>query len=419
MRTAARVHRPVGARWRAVLGTVLTLVTVAGVTGLAPVPSVASAAGPPVFRSWAPQYMTRESSVTAEQALADARGFDLLVAKPAIYTPYLARMRQANPALTILTYLNATEANHAFGSVYPASWFVYGPDGVKVRSSYGAWMMDPRKPGWVRTVTHQCEDQNASSGYDGCLFDIMGPGPVLGPFGPGQASDRQPIDARTGLAWTPTDWLAATTALGAAVRSAVAPLPVWGNSVGGGPRYFGTDGAGGTAQLLDGTDGMIAETFLRSGRAPLDPPPTLTDWQANLDMVLDAEARGRTLLLTTKAWTTADQAAKDQWHEFSMGTYLLGAGGLTRWVFLYDIALRSTSVQPQWAAAAELGAARGSYVVNRKGLYQRSFVGGRVLVNPGTTTVVQELGRPFVTLDGATVTTVTLPPSSAKVLRNN
>ncbi|WP_170185633.1 putative glycoside hydrolase [Lapillicoccus jejuensis] len=400
----------------------LVALLLAGLTGLtvgppgaAAAPTAPTATGS-VFATWAPQYMTRESSVTLDQALADART-DLLVAKPGIYTPYLPQMRALNPALRILTYLNATEANHALGTAYPADWYVRGADGTKVRSKYGAWMMDPRKAGWVRTRATECRDRTAESGYDGCLFDIMGPGPVIGPFGPGMASDREPIDARTGLPWTPTDWIAATTALGATVRAKVAPLPVYGNSVGDGDRYFGVDGTGATATLLDGTDGMISETFLRAGRAPLDPPPTLDQWRLSVAMVADAEAKGHVLLLCTKVWTDAPVAAKDQWHEFSMGTYLLAAQGLTRWTFLYDITERSTTVRPQWAAAAQLGTPTGAYTVNGKGVYQRVFTGGKVLVNPGTRTLTVSLGRPFVDLSGASVTSVTLPPHSAKVLR--
>ncbi|MDQ2757190.1 MAG: putative glycoside hydrolase family 15 protein [Actinomycetota bacterium] len=386
---------------------------------VAPVHPASAAPGPSVFHTYGPQYMSRIWSVTKDQAIADAREFGVIAAKPDIYAAYLPAMKAANPSLVVVAYMNASMARPTEGSTYPAGWYVRDASGVQVRSKYSNYMMDVRKPGWILNRTNECKRILVTSGYDGCMLDIMGPGVVNGPFGPTGQVDRQPVDARTGQNWTFSDWMAGTTHLADVMQTSVAPRLVYGNGVSDGVRYFGTTAMDGTDQLLTPARSVIAEGFLRSGRAPIGSVPDLPTWQANVAMVKDAEARGVELLLTTKAWTVASQQQKDQVHEFSLGTYLLAAGGRTRWVFLYDEAGDTMVYHPWWTEAAALGGPRGDDFVNPTGLYQRNFVGGRVLVNPGRTTVSQGLGRAFVTLDGATVTRVTLPPHSARVLRSS
>ncbi|MEO3936448.1 putative glycoside hydrolase [Dermatophilaceae bacterium Soc4.6] len=419
------------ARRRALSTLVTALVSVPALVGsavsapaLTAPPSASSRSeavpAPSVFHTYGPQYMSRTGPVTSAQAVADATEFGVIAAKPGIYDAYLPAMKAANPSLVVMAYTNATMARPTEGAAYPTDWYVRDSAGVQVRSKYANYMMDVRKQGWIHNRVLECRSNLDTSGYDGCLLDIMGPAPVTAPFGATGQVDREPVDARTGRPWTATDWMASTTHLADVMAAAVAPKLVYGNGVSDGLRYFGTSATGGTdgtRQLLTPARSVIAEGFLRPGRAPIDVVPDLSTWQANVAMVKDAEARGLQLLLTTKAWTDATPGQKDQVHEFSLSTYLLAAGGRTRWVFLYEELGDVMARHPWWAEAAALGGPRGSDFVNPRGLYQRSFVGGRVLVNPGTTTVVQSLGRPLLTLDGATVTSVTLPPHSGKVLR--
>lgn len=402
----------------AVSAVLAALVLGVGSAVVAPVAPASAAPGPSVFHTYGPQYMSRIWSVTRDQAVADATEFGVIAAKPDIYAAYLPAMKAANPSLVVVAYMNASMARPTEGSTYPAGWYVRDASGVQVRSKYSNYMMDVRKSGWILDRTNECKRILALSGYDGCMLDIMGPGVVNGPFGPTGQVDRQPVDARTGQNWTFSDWMAGTTHLADVMQTAVAPKLVYGNGVSDGLRYFGTTATDGTNQLLTPARSVIAEGFLRSGRAPIDSVPDLPTWQANVAMIKDAEARGVELLLTTKAWTVATRQQKDQVHEFSLGTYLLAAGGRTRWVYLDDEAGDTMAYHPWWASASALGAPRGDDVVTPRGLYQRNFVGGRVLVNPGTTTLTQALGRPFVTLRGTTVTRVTLVPHSAAVLRN-
>lgn len=366
------------------------------------------------FRLFGPEYMNREKSRTLDQALHDAATFDLIAAKARIYPAYLASMRSVNPRLVVLAYLNGTISDAALESTYPASWFLYGADGVKVRSKYGDFVMDPRQPGWVQDRLALCRTLMAQSGYDGCMLDNLGPGLVVPPYCATCQADREPIDAQTGLPWTVGDWLRATAALAGTVRSGVSPHPLYGNGMGGGDRYFGPDG---TQLLLPPTDGMLTEGFLRVGRAPLLPAPDPLTWHQGVDMLADSESRGAELIANTKVWTDGTAAQKDQWHEYSMGSFLLAANGHARWVFLYDMATDVMAGHPWWDAAQTIGTPRGASFLNAKGLYQRNFTNGRVYVNPENRTVTVTLATPYLSLDGQWVTQFTLAPQSAKVLR--
>jgi hypothetical protein len=63
----------------------------------------------------------------------------------------------------------------------------------------------------------------------------------------------------------------------------------------------------------------------------------------------------------------------------------------------------------------DLGPALGPYA-KVDGVYQRLFIGGRVLVNPTTTSRTIALGDGYRTLSGTAVTSITIAPNSAEIL---
>ena len=80
---------------------------------------------------------------TLAQALAAAHDYDLILATKNSYAPYVAQMRQANPDLKIVAYLNGTYAQSDQASAYPESWYARAADGSKVRSK----VCETRQPG--------------------------------------------------------------------------------------------------------------------------------------------------------------------------------------------------------------------------------------------------------------------------------
>lgn len=376
---------------------------------LVSVPAPATAAtSTNVLKTWAPKYMNRSGTMTAAIAVRDASTFDLIVAKPKTYAPFVADMRAANPRLVLLAYFNGTFAGSSDGDAYPATWYVRDPYGNQVKSvRWGNYMMNPASTGWIGNRRETCQDLVASSGYDGCSLDVLGTTPVTS----ADFVTGTPINPATGRPWTPAEWLTATSGLADAVRDFVG-APVYGNGIGDGPRYF--DPVAPSSALFTGVDGGMAEGFLRSGRAPLDVFPTLDEWKANVDMLVDAGSRGRRLIVVTKSWNTGTSAQKNALHKFALASFLLGNDGRSRFSFLYDESLDPAAGHPWWKT--RLGSPTGAYAALGTGAYARGFVNGKVVVNPSTNPVSVPLGGTFTTLDGQTVSTVTLAPHSGEVL---
>lgn len=404
--TTCRFPRRTTSRWLA--GAVALCLPLALAT-VSSVGAVSAATGSTnVLKVWAPKYMERGGTTTRSEAVDEARHFDVIIAKPGEYDAYVADMRAANPALKLFAYVNGTFAKASQATAFPDAWYVRDTNGAKVTSTmFGQYMMDAASSGWVDDRVALCRHAIAASGYDGCGLDVLGTTPVTDMT---YVSGR-PVNPRTRLAWTGQQWLTATTALAAAVRSGTGRA-VAGNGVGDGPRYWYAGFP--SSQLLNGLDIGMAEGFLRSGRAELGAYPTLSDWKLSVNMLADADARGKSLVVTTKVWNTGTSAQKDAWHKFALASFLMGANGRSRFVFLYDITLDPAAYHPWWNTV--LGSPSGAYAARGDGTYVRDFALGKVLANPGGGTVKVALGAAYTTLDGRRVTAVTLAPHSGEVL---
>lgn len=378
------------------------------ISALPPAAPAQAATGTNVLKVWAPKYMERGGTMTRAKAVEEARHFDVIIAKPSEYGRFVADMRAANPRLRLFSYINGTFAQVSEATAYPDAWYIRDTNGEKVRSVlFGQYMMDPNSSGWVQTRINLCRHVIATSGYDGCGLDVLGTTPVTETT----YVTGRPVNAQTGVPWTGQQWLTATTALAASVRSG-SGRPIAGNGIGDGPRYFYAGFP--SSQLFNGLDVGMAEGFLRSGRAELSVYPTVADWKANVDMLADAGTRGKSLVVVTKVWNTGTQAQKDAWHKFALASFLLGSDGRARFSFLYDITLDPGAWHPWWATS--LGAPSGGYAASGDGTYGRTFGQGRVLVNPTGRTIRVSLGAAYTTLDGSRVTSVTLVPHSGEVL---
>jgi hypothetical protein len=168
-------------------------------------------------------------------------------------------------------------------------------------------------------------------------------------------------------------------------------------------------------------DGGFVELFMRAQGAGISAFRKEAEWKMDVDMLADAEARGKTIFTTTKVWVNGTQAQKDQWHRYALASFLLGSSGASvpeggsYFTFLYDHdALKTHS---WWQN--DLGTPIGSYT-KTGGLYQRTFTGGHVLVNPTGSTQTSALtatSSSLRTLSGALVTgSITMPPFSGQIL---
>jgi hypothetical protein len=353
----------------------------------------------------APEFMLKDHDVNESQAVELAKRFSFISAQRALYKKYVGKMKAANPNLTLLVYLIGTHLKPEETSGVPDAWFAKDSQGRRITSPYGFYLMTPSNADWINFVRQRCLDWRSYSGYDGCFLDTMGIAPTL----PGYES-ALPINPATGKAWTSVEWIKATTNIASQVRAAISPRPMLVQGTAQGDRYWNP--AVPTSQLLNGSDGSMIEMFLRSPEAGASSFPREARWKQDVDMVADHGARGKTVMAVTKLWSSATPEQRNIWHEYALASFLLGySGSKGAFVFLNEKALK---FEPQWAA--QVGNPSGGYAKASPGYYQRTFTKGKVFVNPTSSTFTVALDGSYRTLDGRTVSSITLPPNRGAVL---
>jgi hypothetical protein len=371
---------------------------------ISPPPSGLSAG---LVRPFAVQHMGGSGAVTREQALIDAEHFDLMTALYTTYSWYFAEMKTVNTALTLYAYMNGT---FTYRTDLVESAYCHDQNGNRIEPLQfpGTYMLNPSSADALAFQKQRASNLLFYSSYTGLYIDVTGTGPLLLSY-----VEALCINPATGQVWTTADWLASVQGLVEEIRRTVAPRPVILNSLKDGIRYWDPTAPTRTS-LMPGITGSIAETSLRETGAPITSYPTEANWKKHVDMLMDAGARGYSIFQMTKTWVAATEAQKAAWHEFALASYLLGNDGRAWFTFSY-VSGDSTVDRP--LNHLDLGPAAGAYV-KIGGVYQRSFQRGRVLVNAGTTTITVSLGTTYHTLAGAAVTSITLPPKSAEILRN-
>ncbi len=386
-------------RW---LGLSTALVVMAFATSCA---AVAPPEPVPVLRSWAAVNEIPGYSPDRALALEDAASFDVLVAHRDTYVGHVEAMRAENAGLRIFVYLNGSFVQGGEGELHPADWYARDESGHKLyNEQWGLWLMDPAHQGWVRDRAQTCERFLDESGYDGCFIDDLGTGAILPSVVGGEA-----IDPRTAQAWTHETRLRATSGLAAAVRRAVDPAPVLGNGLGNGQRFL--DEAAGSRGLFEVLDMAVAETWLRAAHDPVHSPVALDRWRADLALLETAGAAGDEVLVLTKVWETADEAAVAQWYDFAVASFLLSSDGRAHFSFSPERGV----IQPLPQVATDLGRAVGS-AEEQGGVQLRRFEHGIVAVNPRTTTQRLDLDESLVTAAGTTSSEFTLAPGTGLLL---
>lgn len=362
----------------------LSAVTVAGLTLPTACGTPKTVAESPAARGWAYQSPAGSQKYTEAQAVEHAQRFDLIVPNKNIYAGKVPAMKAANPDLQIIGYTNGAYAQKAEGTKYPDSWYLRDKTGAKIRSKgYGNYLMDVTNAGWIDDVTARCRYMIDVSKYDGALLDMMGPASVTPGYGTGL-----PVNPATGAVYTKSEWLAATTALAARVREQLAGPPLYTNGIGAGPAYFNK--AAPTSQLFNGCDASLAEYWLRGAKESITRFPSESVWKLNLDMLTDASAKGKRVLITVKTWVSATVAQKEAWHRYSLATFLLGTDGSHSYQFIPSPLAADFVATDPVLAGLTIGTPTASYVREASGVYSRAFTNGRVVVNPVTHQAVIE-----------------------------
>lgn len=363
-----------------------------------------------IHRRWVATQGASDKTVTRDQALTIARRFEVVVAAARTFPAHLSAMRNANPRLAVLVYLNGAFTSDTRS--YPEAYYAHDANGERIFSrKWKKWMMDVSNPDWAAEVAQECKADLELSGYDGCYVDMLGTAPLTDGY-----VSKPPINPATGRVWTKDEYVAATTAIGAKVERANSSYIVVGNGLANGKRYFAKDGA--TAPLLNGLDGANAEGWIRGANQAINQFRREVDWKKDVDMLVHAGSRGKSVLAMTKVWVSATQAQIDRWHKYALASFLLGNDGNSFFSFYADRdrqSIEEASTPHRWDGV-DVGTPSGAYRRLPNGAYRRDFSEGVALVNPTASNVTVELSRPLVDLDGVERTSVVLPANTGEVL---
>src|SRR6202044_2635483 len=83
-----------------------------------------------------------------------------------------------------------------------------------------------------------------------------------------------------------------------------------------------------TSPLLTAAHTAMSEIFLRVSRNPESDFPSTADWLQDVNMLTYAGSHGFGVMTVTKLWAKATAPQIEQWHRFTLGTFLIGDGGL-------------------------------------------------------------------------------------------
>jgi hypothetical protein len=241
------------------------------------------------------------------------------------------------------------------------------------------------------------------------MIDMLGDAPTQ----PGYLSALA-INPATNKPYTSADWLIATTKLGMAVAEAVAPKVVIGNGLGSGPRYF--DPTAPSSQLLTGLQGGIGEGWLKNPGATATAFPTEVKFKQNVDALVDAGNRGRSVMAMTKTWGGGTPAQIDAFHRYALAAFLLGTNGSSYFSFSSANTQAGIVNDTPWEHV-NVGLPAGAY--SKVGnVYERSFTNGMAIVNPTRSSSTVGLPQTYCNLAGAKVNSVVLGSNGAEVLHS-
>lgn len=340
----------------------------------------------------------KKAGLTQTQANDIAQRFDLMVVAPGEFDAFATQMHAANPNLKMLVYLNGTYLPTGQAGQYTEDQFAHTSTGARINQAltWGNYLMNVASPTWATSRANLCKRQLLSSHADGCYLDMMGPQPLNPGYNTGRA-----VDPSTGKIWTYPNYMAAVAKIADSVRAANAGIPLAGNGLADGVRYYAPKSS---RLMLSYVDAGHAEIWLREGRSVVSNWPTVDEWKKDVDMLAEAGAAGETVLTQTKVWTTASAAQLDQWHRFALASFLLGTDGSHWFEFSSSRTLAGVTVDSPYDRV-DVGTGAGSYSMDPvSGAYVRSFTQGYAAVNPADADVTVTLPVGCTDLDGNTST---------------
>lgn len=370
-------------------------------------------------------YGGRISSLAQAESLAKAHS--VISMRSEQLGPWGPAMHAANPSLRLYVYLNGMFAQAPEGDRFPKAWYMKDRKGHRIRSrGWGNWLMDPRGraaftaygmtfQSWKDYVAERCRLLVAGGQFDGCFLDMLGSAPIWPGY---NQHGRVPARGSRGLPFSAARWFTIITGPVAKRTAEVAGVPVYGNGIGSGARFYGGN-LGPSKLLLSYAARGDAETWLRTPNQSIAALPSGADWRTEVQMIADSSAAGRPVNATVKTWVKATDGQKARWRRYGLASFLLGNRG--HGTFEFSAAEKMPLDEADTPIyRANLGAPRVTKAnvldYYRGGVYRRAFENGVVIVNAGTKTRVVKFATTLYSVTGTAYTSIKLGGRDAVIL---
>lgn len=331
--------------------------------------------------SWAALNQVPNTKLSDSEIASVSRNHNLVVVK-STNAQVVRVLKSNNPVVTVLVYHNGAFAQKNEGTKYPESWYARDAYGNKVvQPKFGNYLMDIRNVDWINETVSQCKQYRILTGADGCYTDMMMTAPLFANY-----VSAKPIDPLTGKAWKFADYQDQVEAITDTIRMSLLGAPHAANGVARGKRWYATAGAS-SKTLTDHTNAAHSEIWLRDDTMKTTDWTPYDLWKQDVDMIVEAEAESRVVIVETKLWRKSTEPTPtpelvERWHDFALGSFLLGTQGKYTW-FLFDEGKTfATMMQPEVGSSLAIGQPKGSYVIQSNGLFSRDYTNGYVMVNP-------------------------------------
>jgi hypothetical protein len=318
-------------------------------------------------------------------------------------------LKAANPNLKVLVYqnlsamaqgtgpggLSSSGVNYAEADNAHPEWFLLNTSGSRISEGGYSWL-------WMADTSEESYQQQWTSN----VIKLLSAGPWDGVMMDDTNTTARYHTEPSSIAKYPTD---------AAYQGAIGSMLAY-----AGPRI---QAAGKLAvpnmgswseypEVVEGwlkyVSGGVDEMFAKWSSTPGQGYRDASGWQTQVEEIQSTERMGKIFLAITQAEASDKQAILYGW-----GSVLLGADDHTA----YSAAASYSS--EEWCGECETQIGEPTSVATKVagGVWERSFSGGLVVVNPTTLTVGVNLGAAYSGSGLAGATTATMPANTALVLK--
>lgn len=328
----------------------------------------------------------------------------------------IAIMKAANPDLVVQRYMNIASGYNvvpdAYRKAHPelllktASGELH--HGLTIKNN--ELIFDPGNETWRKIFIDIAVKAVTEEGHDGITVDETAiVNRLFEPF--------TGINPRTNQPFTTEEWRDEVYEFLGELKTALGPdKMIILNSVAYGDVYFKE----GAERFLAVSTGFSAEGFKGPITWDTTRYPSEALWLKNVEMVTSVQEKGGTIVAIAKydiALITS-QEDLDAHGLFTWLTFMLGKGDTSAYSHNeYD---KKDPFSPHlpypWYWEVDYGQPLGPYT-KVGSVYMRDFEQVKILVNPGTLEQIVDLGGTYTTLDGQTVTSVTMEPHRGLIVR--